>query len=61
MQWTDSLTSFLLETVPQKSLPIQALQPITFSLSCFWWHPQKLIAIQQLSTIASHTQKTATY
>lgn len=48
MDSTDHLTPFFLETIPQKSLPIQALQPIAFSLFWFWWHPQKLSMAESL-------------
>lgn len=42
MHSTDHLTPFVLETMPQKSLPLQDLQPIAFGLFCFWCPPQKL-------------------
>lgn len=45
---TDHLTPFLLEAIPQNSLPVQALPPIAFGLFGFWWHPQKLSMAESL-------------
>lgn len=35
MHSIDCLTPFVLETIPQKSLPLQDLQLIAFGLFCF--------------------------
>lgn len=51
---TDHLTSFLLEVIPQNSLPVHALLPIAFGLFGFWQHPEKLSMAGSLPVWCTH-------